>query len=533
MDDRRWVADEGRGGGDDADAAEESSATGMFRSPRADLSGEPPAKVEDVLGPLRAEATTASTASSAPSIAPSAASADASAKPGAGAGEFTQFFQSLGTQTRKEPGKDVGGGAPAAGAAGSSTPGSGSAAEAGDFTRIFRKIPTPEMPASEAGESRAGASGAGSENAGEQPREPQRPATPASAGEQERPGEFTRLMQAISPAGASPAGPSAHAARDPVQGEVKPSLEGGAAKGQGTRPDTARTPTPAQAPQAPKAPEEGFTQMFQSLAHPQAQPRGSSAPVRREEPLARAEFERDAMPEEGGGFTRLFRALSEEEKRSGSERGAGLGAEFGTELGTGSAAPGLGSARPNAGADSGANTGLNAGPGEFTRLMHTLSPATGEAERAAMPLDAPRPVEPPAPLEPAGPVQPAGPGEYTRIISSSVLREGPGGGAPAQAAPQPSSTAGASGGGGAGVAANLAGAAGRNVAAGAMAGAGSGAHAPAQMSSVPTVPAAPPAKAAAVAPKSKLYEYLPLLLIANAFLMVVLILLVIFALRRH
>jgi len=45
------------------------------------------------------------------------------------------------------------------------------------------------------------------------------------------------------------------------------------------------------------------------------------------------------------------------------------------------------------------------------------------------------------------------------------------------------------------------------------------------------VPAAPPA--AAEAPKSKLHEYLPLLLIANAFLLVVLILLVVFALRRH
>jgi hypothetical protein len=45
------------------------------------------------------------------------------------------------------------------------------------------------------------------------------------------------------------------------------------------------------------------------------------------------------------------------------------------------------------------------------------------------------------------------------------------------------------------------------------------------------VPAASPA--AGAAPKSKLYEYLPLLLIANAFLLVVLILLVVFALRRH
>jgi hypothetical protein len=149
---------------------------------------------------------------------------------------------------------------------------------------------------------------------------------------------------------------------------------------------------------------------------------------------------------------------------------------------------------------------LQAGPGEFTRLMQTLS---AEPEPTA---------PPPAPAERVAP-PPSGPGEFTRVISQSALRDAApaSGSAGGPAAAPPSRPA-------------------------------AGPPLPPAPSSFPPLPhppslagmphfpmappPSPPPPAVAAPAPGKLHKYLPLLLVCNAFLLLLVILAVIFLLTR-
>jgi hypothetical protein len=170
------------------------------------------------------------------------------------------------------------------------------------------------------------------------------------------------------------------------------------------------------------------------------------------------------------------------------------------------------SSGPLAGAAAGGTSSHEflAGPGEFTRLMKGLS-GGAPPEEAALPgfeRADPPPLPKPVPQEA---------GDYTRIISGSILRQAQ------PAPPQPASVSNAA-------------------APGPLSGLPPLPHplmpaAPpvAQVPQVPHVPHVPhvptPPPLPVVQPKGKLERYLPLLLILNAFLLAVLILLVAFSLR--
>jgi hypothetical protein len=144
-----------------------------------------------------------------------------------------------------------------------------------------------------------------------------------------------------------------------------------------------------------------------------------------------------------------------------------------------------------------------AGPGEFTRLMKGLSGGAPPEEAALPGFERADPAPPPKPV-------PQEAGDYTRIISGSILRQAQ----PAQPQPAPVTDAAASG---------------------PLSSLPPVPHpfmpAPPPVAQVPHVPTPPPLPV--VQPKGKLERYLPLLLILNAFLLAVLILLVAFSLRSR
>ncbi len=322
---------------------------------------------------------------------------------------------------------------------------------------------------------------------------------------------------------------------------------------------------PAQAPPSPAAPPEpaaagGFTQMFQSLSGakepaPAPQPSPSAAPLNsgpgsftqmfsqisgsgtpQEDPLASLKpqtqpadgfqfsnpvpasnpnpFGNTSSPSPGafpakGGFTQLFQALEKEESSLAKEP------------------PPLMPAPPAA-------SGPPSAAGGFTQLLQTLNTPQSASVPQAAPPSVPTPSPAPMPL--------SGPGEFTRVISSSMLREAqgqnPGAGGPpvVPAASQPSSgqpvfqmpqtpafpkmPAAAPpiqqmphlhAGGGGGAAPQMP-------------------HFQPPAFQFPPAPAPAPPQPPA---PGKLQQYLPLILIVNVFVLIVVILIVVFALRHH
>ena len=283
-----------------------------------------------------------------------------------------------------------------------------------------------------------------------------------------------------------------------------------------------------QVSESQKAGTQGFTQMFESLSaangrasssvpasiHDKAPEVGASAekkPVsmeQREDVLPRYTVDRDIHqhsappPLVQGEFTRLFQRLDHEEPASARSASAHMEERLST-----------------------APSPLGGG---FTQLLRTLS-AEAEAEVPAFP-------QAPAPLLP----QPSnGPGEFTRIISGSMLREAQGRtGRPeagAAARPEEAQTPAPQ------MAVNAAPPAAVPSMAPAMP-----AAPPAMMFAPQQFVAPPPPPIAAMplpqitppppppaTPANKLQRYIPLLLIANLFLMLLVLILVAFVLLHH
>ncbi|HEY4047201.1 MAG TPA: hypothetical protein VGM27_10090 [Acidobacteriaceae bacterium] len=268
------------------------------------------------------------------------------------------------------------------------------------------------------------------------------------------------------------------------------------------------------------SPEEGFTQMFQSLsaasrgassktpaAGPEKAAEGGAAPEEehepplkwKEEPLARSQFQPGLRPAQGES-TALFQRLDRQEPVPG---------DIDDRLAPAPAQPRF--------------------AGGFTQLLRTLSAESG-AEIPVLPT-APAPLLP----QPSG-----GPGEFTRIISGSMLREARG---------RTETPAGAE--------AHQAHASGESVSPAPMVAMGSAAPVmpmapamgltPQQLLSPPPqpMPTTPPVPQVAPAPlpqpqispqapaEGKMQKYMPLLLIANVFLMVLVVILVVFVLLHH
>jgi hypothetical protein len=352
------------------------------------------------------------------------------------------------------------------------------------------------------------------EPAVEQPQE-----SPAKAGAKPAPpGEFTQMFQQLDPP-PSPPLPQANSTNLPPQepGEFTRMFVA-AATSPGFRP---AAPVPAAAPFTPPvtprvrgfsapgvsdsaSPEGSFTQLFRTPSSPPAPPAVQpftplpSAPPQPAEPAWPQNFDpapnRDAMAP--GGLSQLFRSLSEESEPP-SKR---IGESFSV---SGPAPP----AQPP-----------TTNPASVTRLIQRLT----EQEPAAS-----TPAAPPVAASPSL----SGPGEFTRIMAG-VTNPAPGGDpgvaagnfatpvaptlvfptavpaapAPPFAAPQVPAV-------------------------------------PAPAFAAPKVPAvAPPhppplqppkVTVSAPPPKSKLQQMLPMLLVLNAFLVVVLILLLVFALKSR
>jgi hypothetical protein len=274
-----------------------------------------------------------------------------------------------------------------------------------------------------------------------------------------------------------------------------------------------------------KAGTQGFTQMFESLSAangrassavpasihdkaPEVEASAENKPMsmeQREDVLPRYTVDRDIHqhstppPLAQGEFTRLFQRLDHEEPTSARSAWAHMDERLST-------------------APSSSPLG-----GGFTQLLRTLS-AEAEAEVPAFP-------QAPAPLLP----QPSnGPGEFTRIISGSMLREAQGRtGRPeagTTARPEEAQTPAPQ------IAVNAAPPAAVPGMASAMPAAPPAMFAPQQLvSSPPPIAAMPPPQITAppAPPANKLQLYIPLLLIANLFLMLLVLILVAFVLLHH
>jgi hypothetical protein len=282
-----------------------------------------------------------------------------------------------------------------------------------------------------------------------------------------------------------------------------------------------------QVSESQKAGTQGFTQMFESLSAangrassafpasihdeaPEVEASAEKKPMsmeQREDVLPRYTVDRDIHqhsappPLAQGEFTRLFQRLDHEEPASARSASAHMEERLST-------------------APSSSPLG-----GGFTQLLRTLS-AEAEAEVPAFP-------QAPAPLLP----QPSnGPGEFTRIISGSMLREAQGRtGRPeagAAARPEEAQTP----------APQIAVSAAPPAAVPSMAPAMPAAppafmFAPQQVVAPPPppIPAMPPPQITPppAPPANKLQQYIPLLLIANLFLMLLVLILVAFVLLHH
>jgi hypothetical protein len=334
-----------------------------------------------------------------------------------------------------------------------------------------------------------------------------------------KPGEFTQMFHKLEPP-QSPPPPQSRPASSPHQeaGDFTRMFVA-AATSPGLRPAPR---TPDAAPLAPPSPprmrgfstpgtsdsasaEGSFTQLFRTPASPPQAPPAQrytplpSAPPQAAEPAWPQSFDpapnRDAMAQ--GGLSQLFRSLSEESETPAKRIEESFPAR--------EAAP---QSQPP-----------STSPASVTMLIQRLTEDLQE-------LTAHPPPTPPA----AAPAGVSGPGEFTRIMAGGVPNPAPGvepgaaagnfalpaaptlvfpsavPAAPAFAAPQIPTV-------------------------------------PAPAFAAPQIPAiaapqAPPAQppkvaASAAPPKSKLQQMLPMLLVLNAFLVVVLILLLVFALRSR
>jgi hypothetical protein len=438
--------------------------------------------------------------------------------------------------------------------------------EAGEFSRVFQPY-RETAPGQQAAQSIA----------------PEQSSTPepTRASRSESPGEFTRLFQSgvgtPAAAASNAAPPSANTAADRGSLDISQILRSL------DRPQSSDTGAsfPAAGPSAPPVAQAhqdaaGFTELFRQFSDGRAFDSSSTSEMAAAAPATSAQGQ--ASPAEGAdteSFTQIFKSVAYPPFESSTPP---LATPFGAsgfpaqaEIGSTSDANSFTQimnrlSHPNAGpakAD-GEMTALpnpatplpqpsseqqtfpesRTGPGTFTKLMSSLEqPPAAVAGRSSVPLNSPNEsaggaeataiFATPQKADPPPAPQPAGPSEYTRVISRSAARE------LQQSAPaspvQPAPT-----------------------------------FAPPQQIARPQVPtAAPQARAAMPMPPamqppqaqvppfampvgaspqmaplpqapppaapamSKLQQYMPLLLIANAVLMVILICLVIFAMKHH
>lgn len=440
---------------DDEDAG---SATAMFRRPPGIAPG-------DTAGSGRAEFESARPAHDWLPTQPQPIEAPVQSKPATSAGEFTRFFEAF------TPGEPAPTHTKASEQTANPTPNTESASreQPGDFTRIFLQVPAPAVETRNPIEKTAERTSAA----------PLQAPQPAEAG----PGEFTRFMlgmERVPPESSTvrpePDLPASPAARK-LKGFSTPGASDFAAAGPGGITESFHTPRSAPEASPPARLEDD---------------RVVSAPFRRPADTAEQRIpfppraEERQRPGEAGEFTRLMKSLSDTASRPMQE-----------------------SSGPLAGAAAGGTSSQEflAGPGEFTRLMKGLSGGAPPEEAALPGFERADPPPSPKPV-------PQEAGDYTRIISGSILRQAQ------PAPPQPASVSNAA-------------------APGPLSGLPPLPHplmpaAPpvAQVPQVPHVPHVPtPPPLPVVQPKGKLERYLPLLLILNAFLLAVLILLVAFSLR--
>ena len=328
------------------------------------------------------------------------------------------------------------------------------------------------------------------------------------------PGEFTQMFHKLEPP--SPPLPQTRATNNPPQepGEFTRTFVA-AATSPGLRPAPAiPDPAPFAPPPTPKmrgfsapgvsdsaSPEGSFTQLFRTPPSPPPAPSPlqpftplPSAPPQAAEPAWPQSL--DPVPNGDrmapGGLTQLFRSLSEESEPAPSRIGE-------SPLVSHTASP----APPSAG-----------NPASVTMLIQRLNEDLQQAAARTPPT-------PPA----AAPAGLSGPGEFTRIIAGGVTNPAPaaepGVAAGNFAIPVPPTpvfpTAPATA-----------------FAAPQIPVAPAPAFAPPQVPALAVPPAQPPKVAPSAPPQqSKLQQMLPMLLVLNAFLVVVLILLLVFALKSR
>lgn len=491
-------------GTDEPAAQQPASATGVFGKPAAPANRPPQ---EDVLASLAREKNLPVTGSgerTAASPAPPALEPPNSGAPG----EFTRMLQ-----TFKSP--------PSASAPGSKP--------AQDLASIFKQVslekpperadipppaPRPFAPsAQKAGEDTQPVASEAiptsftqmfSTPAAKAPQtQPTAPPATLPSAAQNQPGEFTRLFQSVqtqgdtasrSPAAPAPASPELSRTSEPAS-----STEPGAF--------TQMFSKPAVPPQIAQRDEPGsFTQMF---SQPAVRPMPQETPFPPLRPESRTDTRPDPRPETRpersfgfspapnvvsepplpaqGGFTQLFRALSQEESASAKQSDP------------------LPPLAPPAAAPS--------AQGGFTQLLQSLSPQPSSSPAAPPPMQPLRPAAPP-------PVS-SGPGEFTRVISGSAFREGQG------APPMPPAAAPVSAPGGESMA-------GRPAFPAAMPPIPSAApHIAPPAFAFPPAATPQPAPPPAAPPQTSLQKYLPLILLVNVFLLLVIVLILVFVLRHH
>jgi hypothetical protein len=307
-----------------------------------------------------------------------------------------------------------------------------------------------------------------------------------------QPGEFTQMFHKLEPPPSPPVPQTRSTNRLPQEpGEFTRTFVA-AATSPGLRPAPGFS-TPGVSDSA--SPEGSFTQLFRTPPSPPPAPSPlqpftplPSAPPLTAEPAWPQSL--DPAPN-GGGLTQLFRSLSEESEPTPSRIG-----ESPLVSHTGSPAP------PSAG-----------GPASVTMLIQRLTEDLQQAAVPAQPM-------PPA----AAPGGSSGPGEFTRIIaggmtnSASAAAPGVAGNFAIPVPPTPAIPA-------APVPA---------FAAPQIPVAPAPAFAPPPIPALAVPPAQPPKVAPSAPPQqSKLQRMLPMLLVLNAFLVVVLILLLVFALKSR
>jgi hypothetical protein len=434
-----------------------------------------------------------------------AADAGSSLDEKASHGEFTRLFQVI-TPNARTITPDAAIIPNTSGAAPTSSPtpsptSTSADAKPGEFTRIFMRLPkAPDadplsaMPATPAGP----------------------PAT--SSSQQSETGEFTRLMRAAELGAKAPAaavsstpsatpvrGISATGANDAVSGTAGVTELFAAA----THRPAAASPAPAFFSKQPGGPFDQASNAFREDNLP-----------RREQAAAKGQSRQEHSD---GEFTQLFRALDHDRESSSStlpmERPS-------SPVAANTVAPHT----PQAGKLP------DAGGGEFTQLMQSLSherpgsPAGASAPpRVDMAASGLLSARRPEPMSTPSAVRAEDSGSFTRIISSSLAREEAARGAKLAGEAQASGASPGKERASVSPSASIPGMP-RPPQGAPIPRAASFGQAPAAPAPTPPVP---PSPTPASVPQSNLQAYLPLLLIINAFALAVLIVLVIFALRRH